>query len=115
MSDGNIYDDSDSTAPLEARKLRRKQRNRLSAAASRQRKKEWVDALQDQVSQLASENAALRKQLASLGTHSVGCTTALKPSSVCAAGAFAQAGAAASLLAFQALPRNRPHTSPHLT
>eukprot|EP00965_Chrysotila_dentata_P219497 6191186-Pleurochrysis_carterae.AAC.2 len=56
---------SDDCAPLEARKQRRKHRNRLSAAASRQRKKEWVDALQDQLKLLAAENAALKQRLQS--------------------------------------------------
>jgi len=42
-------------------------RNRLSAAASRQRKKEQQDVLQDLVEGLRRENAALRQQLMGLG------------------------------------------------
>jgi hypothetical protein len=73
------HSEDDADAPLEERKMRRKHRNRLSAAASRQRKKEWVETLQEQLRALTAENQLLRQQLAA-------------PSS--------QAGAAAGLLAF---------------
>lgn len=71
--------EDDDATPLEERKMRRKHRNRLSAAASRQRKKEWVETLQERLRVLTADNEALRQQL-------------LAPS--------AQAGAAAGLLAF---------------
>lgn len=74
------HSEDDADAPLEERKMRRKQRNRLSAAASRQRKKEWVETLQEHLRVLTAENDLLRQRL-DLG-HS------------------AQAGAAAGLLAF---------------
>mmetsp|Transcript_22676 Transcript_22676/g.47679 ORF Transcript_22676/g.47679 Transcript_22676/m.47679 type:complete len:220 (-) Transcript_22676:138-797(-) len=105
---------SDDCAPLEARKQRRKHRNRLSAAASRQRKKEWVDALQDQLKLLAAENAALKQRLQSFAGES-SCSTSsggfdmdsarLPPteSNRCKATAAAKAGAAAGLLAFRAV------------
>lgn len=92
------------------RKQRRKQRNRLSAAASRQRKKEWVEALQEQLDQLrrandtlSSENATLQRQLAGGEPHAAQSSAAgnawWSSRSACAC----QASAAASLLAFQAL------------
>jgi hypothetical protein len=73
------HSEDDADAPLEERKMRRKHRNRLSAAASRQRKKEWVETLQEHLRALTAENEKLRQQL-------------IAPS--------AQAGAAAGLLAF---------------
>jgi len=121
-------------APLEQSKVKRKQRNRLSAAASRQRKKEWVDALQEQVAQLIDENASLRATVSRLShgaelsaavecsareklassksgssdrsdepTHSElsGCDGDSTEGCRSPAGAAAQAGAAASLLAFR--------------
>jgi len=77
--DGSEGTHSDDEAPLEERRLRRKHRNRLSAAASRQRKKEWVETLQERLRVLTAENERLRSELGN-------------PSS--------QAGAAAGLLAF---------------
>ena len=102
-------------APGEERKLRRKARNRVSAAASRARKKQWVDALQDEVAQLTSqlecaqrardalrhEATALRERLGvQAGSSGVGDADAC----LCAQ----QAGAAASLLAFQAVSPGAP-------
>jgi len=81
--------DEDDSTPLVEREVRRKHRNRLSAAASRLRKKEWLETLQEQLRALTDENEMLHEQLA-----------APTAQACAAAGLPAQAGAAAGLLAF---------------
>ena len=131
LEDEHLELASTSAPPLEQSKVKRKQRNRLSAAASRQRKKEWVDALQEQVTQLIDENASLRATVSRLSHGAellppAECTArdmvadqmsssdqlsddparselscSDSPSDRSPAGVAAQAGAAASLLAFR--------------
>jgi len=54
----------------ETRKARKMARNRRAAAVSRERKKQRVDVLEDQVKQLQQENAQLKHKLAMAGCGS---------------------------------------------
>ena len=54
------FGDLDDAGDNDDRKSRRKARNRVSAAASRARKKQWVDSLQDEVNSLTAELQAAR-------------------------------------------------------